>query len=82
MLRPTKHTHPDRTLIFTAFVLLARLKKNRTEQYGKLKDFAKRTVEGGNFLFLPAINLLFLLGLVEYRPKNDSFEYVGDNENF
>jgi hypothetical protein len=82
MLRPTKHTHPDRTLIFTAFVLLARLKKNRIEQYGKLKDFAKRTVEGGSFLFLPAINLLFLLGLVEYRPKNDSFEYVGDNENF
>ena len=82
MLRPTKHTHPDRTLIFTAYILLARLKKNRIEEYGKLKDFAKRTVEGGGFLFLQAINLLFLLGLVEYRLKNDSFEYVGNNENF
>lgn len=82
MLRPTKHTHPDRTLVFAAFMILGKLKKSRTEQYGKLKEFTKRTVEGGSFLFLPALNLLFLLGLVEYRPKNDSFEYVGDNENF
>lgn len=31
-------------------------------------------------LFLPALNLLFLLGLIEYRPKTDAVEYVGSNE--
>lgn len=82
MIRPTKHSHPDRTILYTAFLLLNRLKKNRIESYSKLLEFIKRTVDGGSFLFLPAMNLLFLLGLIDYRPKNDSFEYVGDNENF
>jgi len=82
VLRPTKHNHPDRTLIFAAFVILKRLKKNRIEQYGKLKKITSKAVDGGEFLFLPALNILFLLGLIEYRPKNDSFEYVGNNENF
>lgn len=82
MIRPTKHSHPDRTILYAAFLLLTRLKKNRIEPYSKLLEFTKRAVDGGGFLFLPAVNLLFLLGLIDYRPKNDSFEYVGDNENF
>jgi hypothetical protein len=31
-------------------------------------------------LFLPTLSFLYLLGLVEYRPKTDSLEYVGPNE--
>ena len=34
----------------------------------------------GDVLFLPALNFLFLMGLVEYRPKTDAVEYVGPNE--
>jgi ABC-three component (ABC-3C) system Middle Component 8 len=29
-------------------------------------------------LFLPALNFLFILGLVEYRALVDSFEYLGE----
>ncbi|WP_414590540.1 ABC-three component system middle component 8, partial [Anabaena sp. CCY 9614] len=32
---------------------------------------------GGETLFLPSLNFLFLLGLVEYRPKTDAIEYLG-----
>ena len=34
-------------------------------------------VDGGKYLFLPSLNLLYLLGLVEYHKKSDAFEYIG-----
>lgn len=80
MLRPTKHSHPDRTIVNVALLLLKRLRKQRVYRYVELRDFAKRTVIGGDVLFLPALNFLFLLGLIEYRPKTDAIEYVGPNE--
>lgn len=79
MLRPTKHSHPDRTVINVSLLILERLKSRRVEDYGSLFKFAKKKVHGGDVLFLPAINLLYLLGLVEYRPKIDSVEYLGTN---
>jgi hypothetical protein len=75
MLRPNKHSHPDRTVIYTAITILRRLKARRLVEYDALLDHVRKLVNGGEFLFLPALNLLFLLGLVEYRPKTDSFEY-------
>ncbi|MEZ4298120.1 MAG: ABC-three component system middle component 8 [Polyangiaceae bacterium] len=80
MLRPSKHSHPDRTVIHVATLLLRRLKVCRVEEYDALKTVAKGRVSGGDVLFLPAMNLLYLLGLVEYRPKIDAFEYLGSNE--
>lgn len=80
MLRPTKHTHPDRTVINVALLLLHRLKTRRVDEYSTLRGFVKESVRGGEILFLPALNLLFLLGLIEYRPKTDAVEYVGSNE--
>lgn len=79
-LRPTKHSHPDRTTINVALILLKALKKNRVESYTELRRLAKRQVAGGEILFRQAMSLLYLLGLTEYRTKTDSFEYVGKNE--
>lgn len=80
MLRPTKHSHPDRTVVNVALLLLARLRKRRLDGYSALHAYAKKVVAGGDVLFLPALNFLFLLGLIEYRPKTDAIEYVGPNE--
>lgn len=80
MLRPTKHSHPDRTVINVALLLLSHLRKRRLDTYAALRNQTKKTVDGGDPLFLPAINFLFLLGLIEYRTKTDSVEYVGPNE--
>jgi hypothetical protein len=76
MLRPTKHSHPDRTILSVALLLIQYLKKRRIEDYGKLRAYAKKAVSGGDFLYLPALNLLFLLGLIEYRAKTDAIEYI------
>lgn len=80
MLRPTKHSHPDRTVINVSLLLLARLKSRRLDDYDSLRKFAKKAVIGGDVLYLPALNFLYLLGLIDYRPKTDAIEYVGPNE--
>ena len=80
MLRPTKHSHPDRTVINVALLLLVRLRSSRIENYSQIKSYAKKAVSGGDVLYLPALNFLFLLGLIDYHPKTDALEYVGPNE--
>ena len=77
MLRPTKHTHPDRTVINVALRLLSRLRERRVEGFEELRGFVRDALTGCETLLLPALSFLYLLGLVEYRPKVDSFEYVG-----
>lgn len=80
MLRPTKHSHPDRTVVNVALLLLKHLRKRRLDRYSALRGYAKKAVAGGDVLFLPALNFLFLLGLIEYRSKTDSIEYVSSHE--
>lgn len=80
MLRPTKHSHPDRTVINVALVVLTRLSSRRVEEYDSLLAYVRKAVIGGGALFLPALNFLYLVGLVEYRPKTDAFEYIRSHE--
>jgi hypothetical protein len=58
-------------------MLLVRVRAKRVESYSRLRAFAKKRVIGGDVLFLPSLGFLYLLGLVEYRPKTDAVEYVG-----
>ena len=58
MLRPTKHSHPDRTVVNAALLLLTRLKRKRLEEYDALKQYTKKRIMGGDVLFLPAIDLV------------------------
>ena len=80
MLRPSKHAHPDRTIVNVALLLLKRLRARRLSDYDALRTFARKAVIGGDVLFLPSLNFLYLLGLIEYHPKTDAIEYVGQNE--
>lgn len=77
MLQPSKHSHPDRTVLHVAVLLLAQLKERRVECYEDLKANIKNRVKGGEQLLLPALGLLYLLGLADYRPKGDIVEYLG-----
>lgn len=77
MLKPSKNTDPARSLLVVAASLLARLRKKRVDTLSDLRDALRKEHAGTDRLFLPALNLLFALGLVEYRVKTDAFEYVG-----
>ena len=76
LLLPTKHSHPDKTIIAIATIILQRLKKSRLEQHDDLLDYLQKKNTNGEYLFLPSMNFLYLLGLVKYHIKTDSFEYI------
>ena len=76
IIRPTKHSHPDKTVIYASFLMLKELKKKRLVPYSKLLTLVKDNITSGEYLFTPALNLLFLLGLVEYQPKTDMLEFI------
>lgn len=77
MLRPHKHSHPDQTVLAAATVLLRKLRSRRVVPYAELKLALDRSTTSSDFLFTPAVSLLHLLGLLEYRPTVDAFEYRG-----
>ena len=44
--------------------------------YEALLSFIKKEIVSGEYLFLPALNFLFLLGLIDYQAKTDMIEYI------
>ncbi len=76
-LLPTKHSHPDKTTIALAMIIVKRLKKVRIEQYDNLLEFLQKKNSDAKTLFLSSMNFLYLVGLIDYHKKTDSFEYVG-----
>jgi hypothetical protein len=76
-LLPTKHSHPDKTTIALAMIIVKRLKKVRIEQYDMLLEFLQKKNGDAKTLFLSSMNFLYLVGLIDYHKKTDSFEYVG-----
>lgn len=77
MLKPNKHTHPDRTVLAVSSLILKRLLEKRLQTYEELKRFITSKIDGVESLILPSLDFLFLLSVLEYRPKSDSFEYTG-----
>lgn len=78
MLSPNKHSHPDKTVIYVATILLRKLKTTRLEKYENLRNLAKKKLgSSGDVLFIPALSFLYILGLILYHPQTDSFEYIG-----
>ncbi len=77
MLTPNKHSHPDETVLAAATTILREVRRKRAIPYDDLKRKLDKYSRGSEFLFTPAVNLLYVLGLVEYRPTIDSFEYTG-----
>lgn len=76
MIRPSRHNDPDKTLLYASFLMLKRLKKSKIVSYEELLNFVKKEITSGEYLFLPALNFLFLLGLINYQAKNDMIEYI------
>lgn len=76
MLRPNKHDHPDRTIVGVSVVILKKMEKDHVVSYDGLLSHVEKLVEGGGRLFVPALDFLFLFGVLEYYRKSDTFELV------
>lgn len=78
MLRPNKHSKVDQTIFALSYFILKEVKDKKIIFLNKLLKTMKTKVDGAEVLFIPALDLLFLLGLIEYHVKNDSIEYTGN----
>lgn len=76
MIKITKHNHPDKTVIYATYLILKKIRTERVVSYVTLLNYVQDNITSGEFLFMPALNLLYLLGLVEYQAKTDSIEYI------
>ncbi|MGM0588698.1 MAG: ABC-three component system middle component 8 [Bacteroidota bacterium] len=77
MLIPNKHNHPDLTVLAVATKIIQRLRRTKVKSFDELRNIVKDYHERAEPLFLPALQLLFLLDIIEYHKKNDSVEYIG-----
>lgn len=79
MLTPKKHLNLDTSLLRVFSLVLKELQKRGVCEFEKLRGFVIRRVgPDGELSFLPALDLLFLLGKAEYHIKNDTLEYKAD----
>lgn len=77
MLQPRKHLDPNTCTLRVMTLALGELLKRRTVGYDDLRaSVVRRAGSDAELAFLPAIEVLFLLGRVEYHEKTDNFEYV------
>ena len=76
MLTPEKHLDLDTSVLRVSSLLLKELQRKGVVDYEKLRHLVeRRTGTDGSFAFMPALNVLFLLGLIDYHVKNDTVEY-------
>ena len=76
MIRPAKHLNLNTCILRAASVLLSRLQSERVCTYGDLCASLSMLEEDADITFIHAVQLLFLLGRVDYHPQTDSLEYI------
>ena len=81
MLKPDKHLDLNISTLKVSAIILKYLKKKRVVTYRELLDMVSKSLEINLddviYIITPAINLVFLLGKLDYHPKTDSFEFLG-----
>ena len=77
MLFPSKHDHPDQTVLAAGCIMFVYLAERQVASYDDLLAHCRTHKRFSEYLFSPALSLLYLLGLVQYLPKADSFEWIG-----
>jgi len=83
MLKPTKHLQIDKSLIYLASQILRQVEKNTIIEFNVLCDHLKKKYSNESKfleispLIVPSLDLLYILGLIEYYEKTDSFAFCG-----
>lgn len=76
MLVPSKHAHPDHTVLNAAAAALRLLRRAGVVTYDELYEAVQKATKRADYLLIPAVDLLYLVGLVDYLPKADAFELM------
>ena len=76
MITPKKHLNLDASVMRVAAIILRETRKRRIIEFQSLRKKLLRAVgNDSDLVILPALSFLYLMGKIEYYPKNDSVEY-------
>ena len=79
MLTPKKHLDLDTSVLRVFSIMLRELQRKGVVEFDKLRGLVVRRVgSDGELAFLPALDLLYLLGRADYHMKNDTIEYKAE----
>ena len=79
MLTPRKHLNLDVSVLRVSALMLREIQKRGIVDFEKLRGLILRRVgPDGELAFLPALDLLYLLGKADFHLKNDTIEYRVD----
>lgn len=82
MIKPGKHFSYNRSALYLSGCLLDIIRKERVISFSNLvkklsdKESISQQINEANSNLLPAIDILYLLGAIEYYTQNDSFVYL------
>lgn len=76
LIRLNKHCTVRQNVIYVAYVILKLVRKRRLITYSEVRKTVDKEVDGGSFLILDALCVLYLLGLIKYYPDRDIFEFT------
>jgi len=57
--------------------MIKHLSRYRVVTYDSLLSHCRNQDPSVDYVFTPAVTLLYALGLIEYLPKSDTFEWIG-----
>lgn len=75
-LKVNKLDNPRQTLIYMIYLIAKVMRNKRAMPYSELYSETRAKVNGAEFLFIPALDVLFLCGKIAYDPKLDMFEFL------
>jgi hypothetical protein len=75
MITPHKYMDIEKNVINFSAICIKYFKKNKVVEYNKLYKIFQR--EEAENLFIETVDLLFLLGIVNYNKVGDVFIYEG-----
>ena len=84
MLKPQKYTNLRIPLLGISGEIIKYLRKKRlVKYYSLIKYLTSKAINNREASTIKSVcgnslNLLFLLGLIEYHIETDSFEYIGE----
>lgn len=77
MIRPGKHLNLDLCVIRISSIVLSHLQRHRVESFQNLLQKVRDTAgDDAEVWFIASLDLLFLLGRINYLPQRDCVEYV------
>ncbi|MDP1563528.1 MAG: hypothetical protein Q8M16_19275 [Pirellulaceae bacterium] len=77
MIRPEKHLNLNLCVLRIATIVLSHLQRHRVESFHiLLQKVRNKAGDDAEVWFIPALDLLFLLGRINYLPQRDTVEYV------